>query len=44
MMNARIVPLTMVELIYLLTTGKEKLAEELVSELRTCESTNKHNY
>ncbi len=40
MMNARIVPLTMVELMYLLTTGKEKLATELVTELRIYETTN----
>jgi len=40
MMNARIVPLTMVELMYLLTTGREKLATELVTELRIYETTN----
>jgi len=40
MMNARIVPLTMVELMYLLMTGREKLATELVTELRIYETTN----
>lgn len=39
-MNARIVPLTMVELIDLLISGKEKLATELITELRVYESTN----
>ena len=37
-MQARIYPLTMVELIDLLISGREKLATELVSELRNFET------
>lgn len=36
-MEARVYPLTMIELINLLTTGREKLAAELIIELRTYE-------
>jgi hypothetical protein len=39
-MEARIYPLTMIELIDLLISGREKLAVELVTELRFYESTN----
>lgn len=39
-MQARIFPLTMIELMYMLTSGREKLANELVTELRVHESLN----
>jgi hypothetical protein len=39
-MQARIYPLTMIELMYMLTSGREKLAKELVTELRVHESLN----
>ena len=38
-MQARVYPITMIELMYLLTSGREKLAKELVSELCTYETT-----
>jgi len=39
-MEARIFPLTMIELMDLLISGREKLAAELVTELRTHETYN----
>jgi hypothetical protein len=39
-MQARIFPLTMLELIDMLTSGRTKLANELVTELRNYESQN----
>lgn len=40
-MESRIIPLTVIEVVDLLISGKEKLATELVNELRQTESNNR---